>query len=86
MSRLKVLNVKFCEGFLVTEEGDESPHELYMRTEDSESGRADKRVRKRLVGLIYKTERRACGFCYQIPNIRRKLHFDFSFVRLLPER
>ena len=54
----QVLNGKFCEEFSKIEadlekEGDENPLEiLYQKSEASELGQAEKRVRARLAGLL----------------------------------
>ncbi|KAG6857530.1 hypothetical protein H0H87_000129 [Tephrocybe sp. NHM501043] len=54
----QVLNGKFCEEFSKIEddlekEGPENPlNELYRRSEESELGQAEKRVRARLAGLL----------------------------------
>lgn len=55
---MQVLNGKFCKEFTKIEadlekEGAANPlNELYRRSEESELGQAEKRVRARLAGLI----------------------------------
>lgn len=58
MKIVQVLNGKFCKEFTKIEadlekEGAANPlNELYRRSEESELGQAEKRVRARLAGLI----------------------------------
>lgn len=58
MKTVQVLNGKFCKEFTKIEadlekEGAANPlNELYRRSEESELGQAEKRVRARLAGLI----------------------------------
>lgn len=55
---LQVLNGKFCKEFSKIEadlekEGAENPlNELYRKSEESELGQAEKRVRQRLAGIL----------------------------------